>query len=136
MAVGDMGELEMAAAPSEEVYRQDDLTVVLEELTQIANTRWELVLAIGRELVVPEPEDVLYVENQVEMRDAAGRPFTMQARHPLGIADGTARLKFSFASPSSESPPHRVVIRYPRIRDRRAVPITFLGVPLPTAQPE
>ena len=136
IAVGDMTEFALPAKPTRAAHRQDGLAVVIQEMAQTSNTRWDLTVAVSRELIVPEPEEILYLENEFELQDAEGRPFGLHARRRLDISNGTARIKLTYITPTTESAPHQLVVRYPRIRDRRAIPITFHNVPLPVAHPE
>ena len=108
----------------------------IQQATNPSETRWELVVALSRDLIVPEPEEILFLENEFELFDAEGRSFDHRGTSRLGISDGVAKMKLTFAAPSADAKPAKFVVRYPRIRDRRNLPITFEHVPLPNAQPE
>jgi hypothetical protein len=136
IAVGDMQTLEVTDLKPDVEHRAEDLGILINETDNPSGTRWELTVALSRDLVVPEPEEVLFVENEFELYDQDQQAFSGQGVSRLGITNGAARMKLSFVAPSSESVPTRLVVRYPRIRDGRTLAVTFHDVPLPCALPE
>jgi hypothetical protein len=87
-------------------------------------------------MLIPEPEDILFLENEFALFDADGKPFDLRGTSRLGISDGVAKMKLTFVSPSDNAQPKQFIVTYPRIRDQRALPITFKNVSLPVARPE
>ena len=136
IAVGEMTTLQIDQPEAGAVSRQDDMRVAIEELKQTSETRWEMTVAIARELPVPDPDDVLFRENEVELYTESGKPFRTQGQKNLDIEGSVARITYSFLAPSSDDRPGQLRINYPQLRDRRSLEIIFRDVPLPVAVPE
>ena len=136
IAVGDWSTLEIEPLTEGDLHRRDDVGLRVVEVKQTGPTRWELELAIKRMLIVPQPDDVLLVENEFEVWDQQGEPLTIQNRTRGNSSKGTARLTLACTAASEASVPARLSVHYPKIRDRRQIKIVFRDVPLPSAQPE
>jgi hypothetical protein len=136
IAVGEPANLAIEDFADDTVHRQEDLSLHIQKMEQVSETRHEMVIAISRDLVVPEPEEILFLENEFALFDADGRPFELRGQSRLGISNGVAKMKLTFVAPTANIHPTQFVLTYPRIRDRRAVPITFENVPLPVARPD
>ncbi len=136
IAVGEPANLVIEDFGDDTVHRQEDLSLHVQKMEQVSETRYEMVIAVSRDLLVPEPEEILFLENDFALFDADGRPFELRGQSRLGINDGVAKMKLTFVAPTANVHPAQFVLTYPRIRDRRALPITFENVPLPVARPE
>ncbi|MEK6249661.1 MAG: hypothetical protein N2C12_15875 [Planctomycetales bacterium] len=135
IAVGDMDTLVIDDLSPGLVHRKGDIGAIVNS-SHGSDTRWQLTLAVSRDLIIPKPSEVLFVENKFELYDDQQRAFTHLSSSRLGVTQGAARMKLVFEAPADNSVPTRLVIRYPRIRDRRNLAITFHDVPLPSAVPE
>lgn len=135
IAVGDMNTLKVSELASTRPHRQDDVELLVESIQESPGGRYELSLLINRDLVIPEPQEVLFQENDVQLIDAEGRPFRKQGQ-TNSLTDSGIRLRISFTGESSDSKPSQLQFTYPRIRDRHDLEITFRDVPLPVARPE
>jgi hypothetical protein len=136
IAIGDPAMLVVEDFASDTVHRQDNLNLKIQQMSGTSETRWEMVIEVSRDLIVPDPEEILFLENTFQMFGANGEPFELRGTSRLGITDGVAKLKLTFVAPSAEIAPAQFMVHYPRIRDRRSLPITFRNVPLPTGKPE
>ena len=134
IAVGDMAALEVDDLDSRAPHFQDDLELAIESV-EPANGRVDVTLLVIRGMVVPEPQEVLFQENRIELFDEQGRAFRLHGQSN-GMFEQGARMKLTFLSPDSESQPQRLRVTYPRIRSQRTLEIVFRDVPLPVAQPE
>jgi hypothetical protein len=135
IAVGDMATIEISNLSSTQPHRQDDLELIVESVQESPGARYEVTLAANRDLVIPEPQEVLFQENEVQLFDADGRPFRKQGQ-TNSLTDRGARLRLSFTGESPDSRPSSLRFTYPRIRDRHDLEIAFRNVPLPVARPE
>jgi len=139
IAVGDMATLEVTDLNSAEPHFQGDLDLVVEAIEfsegQGSGSRVELTLLINRDLVIPEPQDVVFRENEIELLDAEGNAFRQQVETNTLAADG-ARMKIRFVGASENSRPVRLRFTYPRIRTQTDLEIIFRDVPLPVAEPD
>jgi hypothetical protein len=136
IVVGEPANLVIDSFASDTIHRQENLSLHIKEMTRVSETRWEMVVAVSRDLVVPEPEETLFLENNFALFDENGKPFDLRGTSRLGISDGVAKMKLTFVAPSADTTPKQFIVTYPRIRDRRSLPITFENVPLPVARPE
>ena len=136
IVVGEPTNLVIEDFASDTVHRQENLALHIKEMTRISKTRWEMIVALSRDMLIPEPEDILFLENEFALFDADGKPFDLRGTSRLGISDGVAKMKLTFVSPSGTAQPKQFIVTYPRIRDQRALPITFKNVSLPVARPE
>lgn len=135
VAVGDMATIAIEDLASTQPHRQDDVELIVESVQESPGARYEISLVANRDLVVPEPQEVLFQENDVQLIDAEGRPFRKQGQ-TNSLTDRGVRLRISYTGETSESKPSRLQFTYPRIRDRHDLEITFRDVPLPVARPE
>ena len=139
IAVGEMATLEIANPTAGQIYCQDDVRLRVDALMQVAPRRWKIDLVLRRDLVMPEPAAILFHENDIELTDAAGRPF----RHSVGNEDATNRemteaglaMRLKFIGETATSKPTHLRITYPRRRSHRELEIIFRDLSLPTAVP-
>jgi hypothetical protein len=135
IAVGDMAVLEVEDLTSTSPHRQDDLTLVVESMQESPGARYELSLLAERDLVMPDPPEILFQENDAELIDQHGRPFRLQGQ-TNSLTERGARVRLSFSGQSPDSKPHCLKFTYPRIRARHDLEIVFHNVPLPVGRPE
>lgn len=135
IAVGDMDTIEIKDLSSAQPHFQDDVELVVEHFQQGPGPRCEVTLVVVRDLVVPEPQELMYHENDVALFDAQGRAFRQQGQTNSPAEPGI-RMKLTFVGESAESAPHVLRFVYPRIRAHRELEIAFRDVPLPVGKPE
>ena len=135
IAVSDLATLELPAVAGPQPHFQDDVELIVDSIQRGTGGRCEVELSFMRELVIPDPQEVLFQENEVELFDEQGRPFRRQGQ-TNNLTETGAKLKLSFLGESGESVPKTLKFVYPRIRSQRDVEIVFRHVPLPTGRPE
>jgi hypothetical protein len=135
IAVGDIAHLDVTDLESKEPHYQDDVEVVVESVVPGPNSRYEVTLVVTRELVLPEPQEVLFQENDVELFDGEGHAFRKQGQTNT-LSEHGAKMKISFAGENAQSTPKVLRFVYPRIRAQKEVEIVFRNVPLPVGKPE
>lgn len=142
LAVGDMQTLEVDDLRPGVSHWQDDLELTVAAIDSSMENRHDLTLLIKRDLVVPEPRDVLYQENEFELVDRRGRPFRKQINNWRWTDEGL-RVQASFTpdavhreAAAEDRRPAQLRFTYPRIRSQRGLEIVFEDVPLPTRRPE
>lgn len=135
IAVGDMAVFEIDDLKPGTKHQHENVELELVSLDKRQGSRYDLTVVIARDWVVPEPQEVLFHENDFDLLDAAGTPFRRQGQ-TNSLSDGAARLKISFIGPSADSEPQKLRVTYPRLRDQRELSIVFTDVPLPVARPE
>lgn len=135
IAVGDLARLEITELSSPEPHFQDDVELAVETYEVGPGPRCELTLSLIRDLVVPDPQEVLFQESEIELLDQEGRPLRKQGQ-TNSVTEHGAKIKLTFLGDHPESVPTKLRFTYPRIRSQREVAIIFRNVPLPTARPE
>ena len=135
IAVGDMATLEVTDLKSPGPVFQDDVEFTLESIQESPGARYEVTVVAGRDLVIPEPQEVLFQENELDLIDDTGRPFRKQGQ-TNSLTERGARIRMNFAGESPDSKPKLLRFTYPRIRARHDLEIHFRNVPLPVAKPE
>lgn len=135
IAVGDMATLEVADLASREPHFQDDLELIVESLEPNGAGQFALSLRISRNLAIPEPAEVIFQENQIELFDAQQKAFRIQGQTNTLSEDG-AKMVVNFIGESSDSAPQKLTFSYPRLRSHRNVELVFRHVPLPVARPQ
>jgi len=135
VAVGDRAQFEIRDFASAEPRFQDDVELVVQNFQRGPGPRCELTLLVVRELVIPEPQELIFEELEVELFDAEGKAFHRQGQSN-SMTDQGATLKLTFAGESEAAGPAVLRVSYPRIRTQKDLEIEFRHVPLPTARPE
>ena len=130
-----MANLDVTNLASREPHFQDDVELVIDSLEPATGGRYDLVVTIRRDLNMPEPQEILFQEHELELLDAVGQPLRKLGQTPT-LADHGAMLKASFSAESEEQTPAKLRFSYPRLRSQRELEITFRHVPLPTGKPE
>ena len=136
VAVGDHATLEVDRLNSPEPRFQEDVELVVEQVASSPGQRCEITAVVTRSLAPPEPQEILFQENELELVDTAGRPYRKQGQTNSLADNGGARLKATFIGEAEDSVPGTLRLTYPRIRAQRDVEIVFRHVPLPVAKPE
>jgi hypothetical protein len=135
IAVGDPAVVELADPAAEKTAAQDDLALRVDSIDKQPGAKCLLTLSVMRDLALPDPHEVVFQEYEVELLDAAGRAFRQQSMTP-SLSDRGVQLKAAFIGDSPDSEPKVLKLRYPRLRARRDVVLTFRDVPLPIGKPE
>lgn len=135
VAVGDRAQFEIRDFASTEPHFQDDVELVVQSFQHGPGPRCDLTLLVVRDLVIPEPQELIFEEIEVELFDADGKAFHRQG-HSNSLTDQGATLKLTFAGESEAAAPAVLRVSYPRIRAQKDLEIEFRHVPLPTARPE
>jgi hypothetical protein len=135
IAVGDIATIEVSDLNSTSPHFQDDIELIVESMQESAGARYEVTVLANRDLVIPEPQEVLFQENDLSLIDGEGRPFRKQGQ-TNSLTDRGARIRLSFAGESTDSKPKLLRFAYPRIRAKHDLEITFRDVPLPVGRPE
>jgi hypothetical protein len=135
VAVGDLATIEVNDFTSTEHYRQDDVELTVESVEQKQGSRYEVGLVVSRDRVVPEPQEVLFQEIEVQMIDLEGKAFRSQGQ-TNSLTSAGARMKITFTGETSESRPKTIRLIYARIRSQEELRIVFRDVPLPVGRPE
>ncbi|MGC3968999.1 MAG: hypothetical protein QM775_17000 [Pirellulales bacterium] len=135
VAAGDMACLEVGELATSSPHYQDDVELRVESVEQGGGGRCEVTLLLLREMMIQEPAEAFFQENEVELLDQAGTAFRKQSQNNAFEADG-ARIKLTFVGEGADSKPTKLKFHYPRIRSQRDVVITFRDVSLPNARPD
>ncbi|MBI2824487.1 MAG: hypothetical protein HYX69_07370 [Planctomycetia bacterium] len=135
IAVGDMATLAIDDTASQDPHFQDDVELVVESFQATSGGRYETTVRVTRDLVLPEPQEILFQEHELELVDAEGKPLRKLGQTNT-LADHGATLKATFATESEMATPRQLRFIYPRLRSQRDLAITFRDVPLPTGRPE
>lgn len=135
VAIGDHAHLDIEDFESAEPRYQDDVEVVVQSFERGPGSRCEARLLVVRELVIPEPQELLFEEIEVQLFDDQGRAYHRQGQSNSLTEDGAA-IKLVFAGESQDAVPRLLRLTYPRIRTQRDLEIVFRHVPLPCARPE
>ncbi len=134
MAVGDFATLTVSDLEQRAPWREPDLELVV-EACDCQGPRCELTVCLARDLVVPEPHEVLFQENEFLLFDCDGKQFRQQGQ-TNALTDTGVRLRLVFAGATASSRPQRLEIRYPRLRAQHDLRIVLCGVPLPQSRPD
>ncbi|HZZ73178.1 MAG TPA: hypothetical protein VFE24_13060 [Pirellulales bacterium] len=135
IAVGDLAAIDVNDLTSHEAHCQDDVELRVEELEDRSNGRYELCVMISRELPIPDPQEILFQENRLELFDDKGRALKQQGQSNV-LTDRGARMRVTFAAENGEDKPKVLRLTYPRLRSEKDVEIVFRDVPLPCAKPD
>ena len=141
MAVGEPAALVATDLAAGRSYAQDDLEVTIESLERLPSGRYEVVLIVSRDRAPPEPAEIVFQENDVDLFDATGRCCGCRAKPTNSSVaawkSGCSADRFPAAPilPAVDRPALLRLI-YPRLRSRRSLELVFRDVPLPTARPQ
>jgi hypothetical protein len=135
IAAGDPAVLEIGDVVPERTFAQHDLAVKIESIEKQLPSKHTLTLSVTRDLAMPDPQEVVFQEYEVELFDGEGRAFRLQSQQP-SLTDRGVQLKLAFTGEAADSEPKKLKLHYPRLRARRDLELTFRNVPLPVAKPE
>lgn len=135
VAVGDLARLEVSDLETAGPRFQDDLELAVDDFQATHGGRCELTLLLTREAALPEPADVVFQENDIELFDTTGRAYRKHGQTNT-LSDRGPLLKLSFSSEDAGSQPQTLRVTYPRIRSQHDLEIVFRDVPLPVGRPE
>jgi hypothetical protein len=135
IAVAEPSTLEITEFDAEQLHSQDDVAVRLEGIERQPTAKYVVTLHVMRDLAMPEPQEVVFQEYEVELFDAQGRAFRLQNCTPV-LGERGVQLKVAFIGESAESEPKKLKLQYPRLRARRDVELVFRNVPLPVSKPQ
>lgn len=135
LAVGDMRSLDVTDLSSAQSHFQEDVELVVESVQEGPGARYEVAVVVNRDLPIPQPQEVLFQENAIDLFDAEGRPFHHRGQ-TNSLTERGARLRLTFAGETPESKPHLLRLTYPRLRSQHDLEIVFRNVPLPVGRPE
>lgn len=132
IAVGEFTELHIENLREPTSRRDRDVELTVERCEQVVGG-WEVALRVSRELAIPEPAELLFVENQIEIQDDRGRPFVVHDQVGSLARDGAA-LTLRLKGPTEDSTPRSLRFRYPTLRAQRALELEYRDVPLPASR--
>ncbi|HEY1598213.1 MAG TPA: hypothetical protein VGG64_01335 [Pirellulales bacterium] len=135
MAVGDFVPLEVTDLSSHAPHFQDDVELIVDSFQPTTGSRYELAVSIRRDLNLPEPQEVLFQEHELDLLDATGQPLRKLGQTGT-LADHGALLKATFVAEGENVTPKKLRFTYPRLRSQRELEVIFRHVPLPTGRPE
>lgn len=135
VALGEMETVEIDELAANKSVELDGIAVKVVALSRQPTGRVEMSLIVARNLPIPNPPDVLFQENLIELLDAQGRTLRQQNQfHSLG--ERGVEFRLSYVADSADQIPTKLRVTYPKIRSRRDLEIVFNDVPLPVARPE
>jgi hypothetical protein len=135
VAVGEPAVLEIAECEVGKLASQDDVSAQVEAIEPQAGGKFVVTLNAFRDLAMPEPQEIILQEYDVEIFDAQGRAFRLQSQTPA-FGERGVQLKIACIGESAQSQPKSLKLHYPRLRARRELELVFRDVPLPTSKPE
>ncbi len=135
MAVGDMASLDVTNWQSTDPHYQDDVELIVESAQVTPGGRCEMSIVINRDLMMPDPHEIIFQENELELFDEQGRPFRKQGQ-TNSATDTGSRSKLTFVGESADAVPARLRLSYPKLRAQKDMEIVFRDVPLPVGKPE
>ncbi len=133
-AVGDFGEVRIDNLANSQAYEQEDVQVTLQSRVIRPYQRQELQVRVDRSFPDWQPVEMFYNETDVRLLDADGKQLRLEqadwSRQSTGL---NVRARFLGAT---AGPPKMLVVRYPRIRDKRELHLEFSNIPLPRSVPK
>lgn len=135
IAAGETATLEIPQPKEGQSHAQDDVALRIEEIQWQSSSKYVVTVGITRDLALPDPAEVLFQEYELEVIDAEGRAFRAQ-NQSHAITENGVQLKLTTIGESAESKPCTIRLRYPKIRAKRDVVLTFRDVPLPVSRPQ
>ncbi len=136
IAVGDMQNLEIPDLTEGKQYFQDDAEVTVEDVVEKPADRYEIVISVLRDLRIPHVKEILGIENDIVIYDAAGNELKEVSRTNSISDDGFAFHRITVTPEKGQKEPSRASVGYPRYRDSRGVDVIFENVRLPVRKPE
>lgn len=135
VALGEMANADIESPATGSELHRDGLTLKVIAFERQPTGRVELTLLASRNLAVPDPPDVLFQENVIELLDPQGKPFRQQSQNH-SLTDRGVEFRLAFLGENASMAPARLRFTYPKLRSRRDLEIVFRDVPLPVERPE
>jgi hypothetical protein len=135
IALGDLAIAELDHPSSGAALHADGLTAKVVTFDRQTPGRVELTLLISRDLAVPDPPEIMFQENGIELLDSQLRAFQLQSQQH-SMTDRGVEFKLAFLADNPTAAPARLRIAYPKLRSRRDLEIVFRDVPLPSQKPK
>ncbi len=135
IAIGEPKTIEIKQFEVDKPHAQDDVVVSLDAVEEPTTGKYILTINVLRDLALPDPQEVLFREYEVELIDQNGTAFRIQNLSPA-LTDRGVQLRVTFMGDSAESKPGLLKLHYPGLRTKRDVHLTFRDVPLPIEKPE
>ncbi|MGD9721077.1 MAG: hypothetical protein AB7O59_03365 [Pirellulales bacterium] len=135
IAVGEPTVLEVDDFNPERTHAQDDVAMQVVSVDKQPGGKYAVVLNVTRDLAMPDPQEAVFQEYDVDVLDAQGRKLRVQ-NQAASLSDRGVQLKLTLLGDSPDSEAKRLRLHYPRLRARRELELTFTDVPLPTDKPE
>jgi hypothetical protein len=133
-AVGDFAELAIEDLTTSKTYEHEDARITLESRVVRPYQRQELQVRIDRTYPDWSPPEMFYQEADVWLLDAEGKQLRMEnadwSRQSTGL---NVRARYLGAT---AGPPKSILVRFPRLRDKREIELEFADIPLPRAIPD
>ena len=114
-AVGDRQSVVMTDLAAGRTLQQEDMELAVESLEKQSGGRFELVLVVSRDRALPEPAEIQFQENEVELFDASGRALRLQ-NHSHQLVERGVQIRLQFISDSPTGDPALLRVAYPRLR--------------------
>ena len=135
VAIGEPATLDVADLAVDKLHAQDDVGLRIESIEKQTGGKFLISLSVVRDLVNPDPQEIVFQEYDVELIDAEGRAFRLQNTSPAMTERGV-QLKLAYLGESADSQPAKLRLHYPKLRARRDLELVFRDVPLPLSKPE
>ena len=135
VALGDMAIADLADPKPNAELHHEGLTLKVVSCDRQPTGRVELTLLVSRDIAVPDPPEILFQENVIELLDPQGRPLRPQSQSHT-LTDRGVEFRLAFLGDSASAVPAKLRFAYPKLRSRRDLEIVFRDVPLPVEQPE
>jgi hypothetical protein len=141
LAIGEPATIVASDLTPGRSYAQDDVEMTIESLERLPSGRYEVVLLVSRDRAPPEPAEIVFQENDVDLFDSRGRVLRIESQthqlieRGLQIRVQCGPLNRGVEETAADRPVLARLI-YPRLRARRAMELVFRDVPLPTSRPE
>jgi hypothetical protein len=135
LALGEMAFVELEQLSAKTQVHRDGLTLEIVTFDRQPTGRVDLTLVASRDIAVPDPVEILFQENEVELIDSLGRPLKIQSQSHT-LCDHGVEIRLVFVPDLPDSTPAKLRFSYPKLRSKRDLEIIFRDVPLPIAKPE
>lgn len=135
IALGGMATVELEQPHAGSELHADGLSARILAFDHQPSGRVEMTLLIARALAVPDPPDILFQENEIELYDQNNVPFRPQSQQH-SLTHRGVEFKLAFLTDSPTAIPAKLRVTYPKHRSRRELELVFRDVPLPSQLPQ
>lgn len=130
VALGQISTIELPnPAEGAELY-QDGISIQVSKYRTEPTGRTDLTLVVAREIPAPDPAEIQFHENTMELVDANNKPLRLQDQNH-STTDRGVEYRLVFMPQGSFEGPVKLRVNYPKFRSRRDLEIVFKDVPLP-----